>query len=104
MAHKGQRPIADEVDGRLVPGQQEEDGIRYHFLTRVDTALLTAGEHGEQISTGSCQPLLNEGREIRCQSVDSFAGEPHTVWLPAPDEDELFRQLAQELTILARHP
>src|SRR5215470_9189660 len=104
MAEKGQRPIANEVDSRLVPGQQEEDGIRHHFLTRVDTALLTTGEHGEQIITGSGQPFLNKGREILYQSVDGFAGGPHTVRLPTTDEDELFRQLAQELTILVWHP
>src|SRR5215470_8709303 len=100
MADEGQRPIANEVDGRLVPGQQEEDGIRYHFLMRVDTALLATGEHGEQVLTGSGQPFLNERREILHQPVDGFAGKPHTIRLPTTDEDELFGQLAQELTIL----
>src|SRR5437867_767895 len=104
MADEGQRPITNEVDGRLVPGQQEEDGICHHFLARVDTAPLTTGEDREQILTRSGQPLLNEGREILYQSVDSLAGEPHPVWLPTTNKDELFRQLAQELTILVRHP
>src|SRR2546430_1069952 len=104
MADEGQGPVADEVNRRFMPSQQEEDGICYHLLAPVDTALLTTGEHGEQIVTRSGQPFLNERREILHQPVDGFAGEPHTIRLPTTDEDELFRQLAQELTILVRHP
>src|SRR5437870_11472396 len=104
MADKGQGPIADEVNRRFMSSQQQEDSIRYHLLTPVDTALLATGEHGEQVITRSGQPFLNEGREILHQPVDGFTGEPHPIRLPATDEDELFRQLAQELTILVRHP
>src|SRR5262249_7731153 len=104
MVDEGQRPIADEVDRRLMACQEQEHGIRQDLIARINTALLTTGDYGQQVIARSGQPFLDERREILHQSTDGFPGRPHTIGLPTADKDELFRQLPEELAVLVGHP
>ena len=79
--------IADEVNRRLMSGQQQEYGIRQYLMARVSPTLLATGDHGQQVITWIGQPFLDNRGKILHQPTDGCRGRLHAIGLAAADED-----------------
>ncbi len=71
VAQQGERAVADQVHGRFVPGDEEQDAGREQLgLAQLVAGFLRRDERAEQVVTGFLPPLLDELREVLRERLD----------------------------------
>jgi hypothetical protein len=64
MLDEGQGTIAQEVEGGLMPGHEQQDGVGHHLIPRVHPLFLAADQHGQSIGKSKGlfhRPVVLEG-------------------------------------------
>src|SRR5215468_7613868 len=61
MADEGQGTVADEVDGRFMACNQQQDSVSQHVLPGVYAASLTLTQHRQEVVLGAAHPLFDQG-------------------------------------------
>jgi len=59
VAEEGKDAVPDEIDGRLMAGDEQEEGVPQHFVPRQAALLLPCRQHGEEVIPRSGEPLLH---------------------------------------------
>src|SRR5439155_23442923 len=59
VAEEGQDTVPDEVDGRLMAGDEQQEGVPQHLVPRQTAVFLPRCEYGEEVIPRAGEPLLH---------------------------------------------
>jgi len=93
MADEGEGAIAQQVNGRLMPCQQQERRVHEHLMPREDPPLLAIRQDGNKIVPRLDDALIHQRGDVVDHALHALDERLHTVSLTAPDVEEEFSQM-----------
>jgi hypothetical protein len=103
VPEESDQPIADQIRGRLVPGEEEEDTGGVQLLLRQAVALLLgADERREQIVAGFLAPHCRDAAQVVRHLVDRPTGTLRAVHPAIEENADLVRPPLEQVAVLGR--